>query len=284
MMVSTTLGEIKEEEEIPPDEFKCPLTLEVMEDPVTLFTETGRCFERSELERWLARYPKRDPISNIEHCEPLRFAPNRPLKSAIDRWRSAGHSRHLEALPEKTPPEPIDESRVPVDAPVLDDETTELKLDGVKDVGRLASTLGTRETALTSLSLEGNDVGDEGVSVLAACLGKSKITSLDLRGNRVGDVGAARIAANLGNLTNLNLSLNNIGDRGARVISAALGTNCALQTLGLMWNNIGDEGAIHLKVALETNHTLSTLRLGFNRIGPALRADLRKLRRLKIYT
>jgi len=71
----------------PPREFVCPLTLEVMEEPVFLFTSSGRSFEREALLRWLGVHPKRDPLTNRDYSQPLKFMPNRSLQEAIDRWR-----------------------------------------------------------------------------------------------------------------------------------------------------------------------------------------------------
>ncbi|KAJ8603138.1 hypothetical protein CTAYLR_004593 [Chrysophaeum taylorii] len=70
-----------------PEEFRCPLTLDVMDSPVFLCTEAGRSFERKALERWLKRHPRRDPLTNAEYAKPLAFMPNRALKEAIERWQ-----------------------------------------------------------------------------------------------------------------------------------------------------------------------------------------------------
>lgn len=69
-----------------PEEFKCPLTLDLMEDPVLLFTDSGGTFERRALEEYLQSNPTRDPLTGLEHGTPLQFAPNRSLKDAIAKW------------------------------------------------------------------------------------------------------------------------------------------------------------------------------------------------------
>mmetsp|Transcript_20241 Transcript_20241/g.63619 ORF Transcript_20241/g.63619 Transcript_20241/m.63619 type:complete len:869 (-) Transcript_20241:363-2969(-) len=72
-----------------PGEFKCPLTLDLMEEPVLLFTESGGTFERRALEQYLSLYPTRDPLTGLDHAAPLSFAPNRSLKDAITKWYDA---------------------------------------------------------------------------------------------------------------------------------------------------------------------------------------------------
>lgn len=69
-----------------PEHFKCPITLEMMQDPVFLFTQSGRSFERAALEQWLAYHPTVDPLTNEMHATLLEFAPNRVLREAIVTW------------------------------------------------------------------------------------------------------------------------------------------------------------------------------------------------------
>jgi hypothetical protein len=66
----------------PPSEFLCPISLDVMRDPV--LCEDGHTYERAVIIQWLATNPTspttRQPMS------PLRIRPNYALKAAIDRW------------------------------------------------------------------------------------------------------------------------------------------------------------------------------------------------------
>mmetsp|Transcript_28044 Transcript_28044/g.90405 ORF Transcript_28044/g.90405 Transcript_28044/m.90405 type:complete len:831 (+) Transcript_28044:167-2659(+) len=71
-----------------PDQFRCPITLEIMSDPVFLFTQSGRSFEREALEHWLELHPTVDPLTNEEHGMLLEYAPNRVLKEVIALWCS----------------------------------------------------------------------------------------------------------------------------------------------------------------------------------------------------
>jgi len=67
----------------PPADFECPLTLEVMVDPVVLQTEAGRSYERKALEAHLCRHPNFDPAAGILS----KHRPTLTLKSMIDDWR-----------------------------------------------------------------------------------------------------------------------------------------------------------------------------------------------------
>uniref|UniRef100_A0A7S3JQ13 RING-type E3 ubiquitin transferase n=1 Tax=Aureoumbra lagunensis TaxID=44058 RepID=A0A7S3JQ13_9STRA len=69
-----------------PDQFRCPITLEIMCEPVFLFTQSGRSFEREALEHWLELHPTVDPLTNEEHGMLLEYAPNRVLKEVIALW------------------------------------------------------------------------------------------------------------------------------------------------------------------------------------------------------
>lgn len=76
----------------PPPEFICPLTLHLMKDPVYIFPNSNRSFERSALERWLQEHPQRDPLSKQRHGEALKFVPNQSLRQAIVRWHQKNQS------------------------------------------------------------------------------------------------------------------------------------------------------------------------------------------------
>lgn len=71
----------------PPPEFVCPLSLHIMKDPVYIFPNSARSFERSVLERWLQEHPHRDPLTKQRHAEALKFVPNQSLRQAISRWQ-----------------------------------------------------------------------------------------------------------------------------------------------------------------------------------------------------
>jgi hypothetical protein len=65
-----------------PKHFICPITQEIMQDPVIGLD--GNSYERSAIEKWLAKETTspltREPMSNI-------LIPNRQLKEAIDSYK-----------------------------------------------------------------------------------------------------------------------------------------------------------------------------------------------------
>ncbi|OQR99588.1 hypothetical protein ACHHYP_05547 [Achlya hypogyna] len=66
------------------DAFVCPITHEVMEDPVQ--TEDGTTYERSAIARWLL-LRRTSPATNIELLS-TTLVPNRALKNALDEFKS----------------------------------------------------------------------------------------------------------------------------------------------------------------------------------------------------
>ena len=121
-------------------------------------------------------------------------------------------------------------------------------------------------TVMTTLDLQGNNIGPEGAAALAGALrGDTTLTTLRLQGNNIGPEGAAALAGALrGNtiLVTLNLSWNSIGPGGAAALAGALRGNTTLTTLDLPWNNIAAGGVEALAGALRGNVTLTTLWVG----------------------
>ncbi|XP_048324017.2 putative E3 ubiquitin-protein ligase LIN-1 [Ziziphus jujuba] len=75
-----------------PQEFICPLTGQLFEDPVTL--ETGQTFERKAIKEWFAQGNRTCPATG-KHLEYLAVPfTNLVLKRVIDSWKSE-HCRHL---------------------------------------------------------------------------------------------------------------------------------------------------------------------------------------------
>jgi len=68
-----------------PDEFLCPISYEVMEDPVIL--EDGHTYDRKSIEAWLMQR-RTSPLTNRTVVS-IALNPNYALRSAIERWRAA---------------------------------------------------------------------------------------------------------------------------------------------------------------------------------------------------
>ena len=71
--------------ELAPDDFKCPISLELMTDPVTLVGD-GMTYERASIERWLAAGNTTSPVTNAE-LSSMMVAPNQFAKNTIRAWR-----------------------------------------------------------------------------------------------------------------------------------------------------------------------------------------------------
>ena len=71
----------------PPDEFVCPISQELMVDPV--LASDGHAYERRAIERW---FEKR--VTSPKTGEPLEtraLFPNHPLRRLILEWRESHH-------------------------------------------------------------------------------------------------------------------------------------------------------------------------------------------------
>ncbi|PKA53966.1 E3 ubiquitin-protein ligase PUB23 [Apostasia shenzhenica] len=69
-----------------PSMFRCPISLQLMENPVTI--ATGVTYERRSIEKWLFTYKKTTCPATMQPLHNFDLIPNRTLKSLIDSWRS----------------------------------------------------------------------------------------------------------------------------------------------------------------------------------------------------
>ena len=69
----------------PPGEYICPISCELMVDPV--FTATGQSYERECISKWL-RTKQTDPISNAK-LPNKKLVPNIALRGLIMQWKEA---------------------------------------------------------------------------------------------------------------------------------------------------------------------------------------------------
>ena len=56
-----------------PNEYICPISLELMSDPVRV-AQSAIAYERAPLEQWLSSHPRTDPKTNVTFGAPLTFA------------------------------------------------------------------------------------------------------------------------------------------------------------------------------------------------------------------
>ncbi|XP_044221791.1 WD repeat, SAM and U-box domain-containing protein 1-like isoform X2 [Thunnus albacares] len=69
-----------------PDEFLCPITRELMKEPV--IAADGYSYERESIESWIRGKNKTSPMTNLP-LQTTLLTPNRSLKMAIARWKSS---------------------------------------------------------------------------------------------------------------------------------------------------------------------------------------------------
>ncbi|CAL5016912.1 unnamed protein product [Urochloa decumbens] len=71
-----------------PHLFRCPISLDIFTDPVTLCT--GQTYDRPCIERWLAAGHRTCPVTMQPLGDVAALVPNRTLRHLIERWLSAG--------------------------------------------------------------------------------------------------------------------------------------------------------------------------------------------------
>ncbi|GMP26383.1 hypothetical protein CsSME_00002843 [Camellia sinensis var. sinensis] len=70
-----------------PDLFRCPISLDLFKDPVTLCT--GQTYDRSSIEKWLAAGNLTCPVTMQKLHDPS-MVPNHTLRHLIDQWLQMG--------------------------------------------------------------------------------------------------------------------------------------------------------------------------------------------------
>ncbi|KAK4361505.1 hypothetical protein RND71_020457 [Anisodus tanguticus] len=68
---------------LPPDEFKCPLSLTLMYDPVVI--ASGETYERFQIQKWFAEGNDTCPMTRRKLAN-LSLTPNHTMKDLISRW------------------------------------------------------------------------------------------------------------------------------------------------------------------------------------------------------
>ncbi|XP_047317933.1 U-box domain-containing protein 8-like [Impatiens glandulifera] len=77
-----------------PDVFKCPISLEIMSDPVIL--SSGHTYDRSSIQRWLQSGHRTCPISKLPLSDPPSLIPNHALRSLISNYTTTVSIPHPE--------------------------------------------------------------------------------------------------------------------------------------------------------------------------------------------
>ncbi|XP_019185889.1 PREDICTED: U-box domain-containing protein 21-like [Ipomoea nil] len=91
-----------------PTNFICPITLDLMKDPVTL--STGITYDRESIERWLEAGSKTCPVTNQGLTTARDLIPNHAIRKMIQGWCVENKSHGVERIP--TPRIPVSPSQV----------------------------------------------------------------------------------------------------------------------------------------------------------------------------
>ncbi|PAN39822.1 hypothetical protein PAHAL_7G270900 [Panicum hallii] len=83
--------------EEPPQLFLCPISMELMEDPVTV--STGVTYERRSIERWFFKYGKTTCPATMQRLSSFDLTPNHTLKSVISSWLDRASSSSSSSTP-----------------------------------------------------------------------------------------------------------------------------------------------------------------------------------------
>ncbi|XP_059644186.1 U-box domain-containing protein 26-like [Cornus florida] len=80
---------MNEAEMVIPYLFRCPISLDLFTDPVTLCT--GQTYDRSSIEKWLAAGNLTCPVT-MQKLHDLSIVPNHTLRHLIDQWLQIGNT------------------------------------------------------------------------------------------------------------------------------------------------------------------------------------------------
>ncbi|CAK8544153.1 unnamed protein product [Lathyrus sativus] len=86
-----------------PTYFLCPISLEIMKDPVTV--STGITYDRESIEKWLfSKKNKTCPITKQQLSDYTDLTPNHTLRRLIQAWCTLNASQGIERIPTPKPP------------------------------------------------------------------------------------------------------------------------------------------------------------------------------------
>ncbi|EMS52847.1 E3 ubiquitin-protein ligase PUB22 [Triticum urartu] len=98
-----------------PQLFLCPISMELMEDPVTV--STGVTYDRRSIERWFFKYGKTTCPATMQRVASFDLTPNHTLKRVIASWQdrastssSSSPADALKPMPREPPAPPADSS------------------------------------------------------------------------------------------------------------------------------------------------------------------------------
>ncbi|GMI89799.1 Plant U-Box 15 [Hibiscus trionum] len=119
-----------------PHEFLCPITLEVMRDPVII--ASGQTFERESIQKWFDCNNRTCPKTR-ETLAHLSLAPNHALKNLITQWSEKNNYKHPTTEDLASPQGPcVKEEEISSLVEELSSPELEVQLRAVKDIRMLS--------------------------------------------------------------------------------------------------------------------------------------------------
>lgn len=131
-----------EEIDVPPF-FVCPISLEIMKDPVTV--PTGITYDRVSIEQWLFSGKNNTcPVTKQVVASDCELTPNHTLRRLIQSWCTLNASYGIERIP--TPKPPINKAQI---AKLLRDaKSPQMQVKCLKRLKSIASENGTNKRCL----------------------------------------------------------------------------------------------------------------------------------------
>ncbi len=159
--------------------------------------------------------------------------------------------------------------------------TLDLSRNKIGDVGLVALARALPKSKLDTLLVDTNLITHEGVETLCMALHESpSMLNLSIGGNRLNDETVTLIANTLKftNLERLSLNANDFGDVSLRVLAEAARDSTTLELLDLKQNaGITDDGVRHLMQCLKTHRTMKTVILDDTGTSARVRLEMQQL-------
>ena len=90
-----------------PSYFRCPISMELIRDPVTV--STGVTYDRESIEQWIFSCKKKTCPATMQRLENFDLIPNHTLRRLIKGWCVANSSKGVEKIPTPWPPIDVDQ-------------------------------------------------------------------------------------------------------------------------------------------------------------------------------
>ncbi|KAH7854934.1 hypothetical protein Vadar_019307 [Vaccinium darrowii] len=133
-----------DEIEVPPF-FICPISLELMKDPVTI--ATGITYDRESIEKWIFTQNNNIcPVTKQALSKPADLTPNHTLRRLIQSWCTLNASSGIERVP--TPKPPVNKSQI---VKILNDaKSPQMQMECLKRLRSIASINETNKRCIES--------------------------------------------------------------------------------------------------------------------------------------